>query len=105
MWCTSHKEEIAEALEAFENQSALQQARAAKAVAGFIAALTMIAANPLSASSATRAFEAICKYRGELLQKGSCQCGEGNIWACALIGQQIGRACGLGKCNKYEASP
>jgi len=46
---------------------------------------------------------AICKHRGKLLQEGSCSCGDGNVWECAILGKQIGRACGEGKCKGYEA--
>ena len=60
----------------------------------------------------------ICKYRGRLLQRGSCKCGDGAIWECLhpdmLLpdgnmavghrpGKQIGKACGEGKCKGYAA--
>lgn len=45
----------------------------------------------------------VCKHRGKLLQEGSCSCGDGNIWKCAILSRQIGKACGEGKCRKYES--
>ena len=51
-----------------------------------------------------------CKYRGKLLQRGSCKCGDGSVWEClhpnllsadGTPGRQIGRACGEGKCKGY----
>lgn len=52
-----------------------------------------------------------CRYRGELLQDGSCQCSK--VWECqhpdmlfpdGSFSKQIGRSCGKGKCKGYVQS-
>lgn len=55
-------------------------------------------------SRAAEAATSPCKHRGALLQKGSCSCGDGNVWECAIIGRQIGKSCGSGKCTQYATA-
>lgn len=63
---------------------------------------------PLPVVEATA--ESACAYRGDMISRGSCSCGDGNVYACnhpnmvaadGTAGKVIGRQCKRAKCTGY----
>jgi len=87
-------------------RSLVQRGRATKLTAESLAAKISATSQDETQEQPTR-----CKYRGKLLQRGSCKCGDGSIWEClhpnmllpdGSPGRQIGCACGKDKYKGYE---